>query len=681
LPGTGQANGVQESRLNELFASWAELWRPPERLPLSEWVERNFVLSEYSAQTGRIRLRGYQREPFDAFTDPRVSEIVLKVGTQLLKTLFMQAALAYAIIEDPGPALMSQPKEDDARQFSQERLSTMIRDIDGLRVRVIETKSRSVNSTLFKQFPGGTLSIVGAGAPGNAARRSIRYYFADEINKYQPTPEGNFTTLADERTSTYRHRAKRVYACSPTTADGEISIRFENSDQRLPFVACPSCDQWQTLKWAQVRVNLDLPAEDQADSALYICESCEAAWTDLERWSAAENVRWIAQRPFRGVAGFGGLNHLYSPDKTMAQMFRTFQAASRSAKQGDLEALRVFVNTNLAEDWHERGEAPEWKRLYDQREEYPLCRVPSRALFLTAGADVQKDRIEIQVVGWSRTKESWLVDYVILEGDTSRPEVWEKCSTALNQVYSHVGGFELPIIRFAIDSGYATQEVYAWAREQGPGRVAVVKGHDGGAAIVGTPSAVDVSYRGKKISRGIRVWPVNSSALKAELYGRLQLDSPTQEALAKGEKYPAGYCHFPQMSEEFFRQLTAEHLITRKTKGYRKTEWHKTRDRNEALDTRIYARAAASMFGMDRFGDLQWNSLEEQVADRSQPAIEDQMLLPLKQADEAPAVVSPSTPVAAAEPARSGTSLDRRALSVSPQRGGWIRRDREERWL
>ena len=156
--------------------------------------------------------------------------------------------------------------------------------------------------------------------------------------------------------------------------------------------------------------------------------------------------------------------------------------------------------------------------------------------------------------------------------------------------------------------------MYAGARLQASGRVLITKGTDHGAAIVGMPSAVDVNYAGKKIARGVKVWPINVSALKSELYGWLRLDWEADES---GDKsYPPGYCHFPKMSEEFFRQLTAEQLIARLVKGFRRTEWVKCRERNEALDTRIYARAAASQFGTDRFQELQWLQLEAQVLDR-----------------------------------------------------------------
>src|SRR5581483_5381598 len=99
---------------------------------------------------------------------------------------------------------------------------------------------------------------------------------------------------------------------------------------------------------------------------------------------------------------------------------------------------------------------------------------------------------------------------------------------------------------------------------------------------------------GGQVNSGIRVWPVNGAMAKEELYRWLRLERPTDENLANGVPFPAGYCHFPKYSEEYFKQLTAGQLITKVVKGYRRHEWQKMRDRNEALDARVYSRAAAS---------------------------------------------------------------------------------------
>ena len=76
--------------------------------------------------------------------------------------------------------------------------------------------------------------------------------------------------------------------------------------------------------------------------------------------------------------------------------------------------------------------------------------------------------------------------------------------------------------------------------------------------------------------------------------------------------YPSGYCHFPQYEPEYFKQLTAEKRIIRIHRGYPKAVWEKdpTR-RNEALDCRVYARAAASIYGLDRFNEYHWQQFQQ----------------------------------------------------------------------
>jgi phage terminase large subunit GpA-like protein len=318
--------------------------------------------------------------------------------------------------------------------------------------------------------------------------------------------------------------------------------------------------------------------------------------------------------------------------------------------------LQVFVNTVLGETWTQMGEAPDWQRLYDRRETYRVRTVPAKGLFLTAGVDVQRDRIEAQIVAWGRGRESWLVDYVVLDGDTARAEVWRQLTDLLGTTYRHEGGAELGLARLAIDSGWATQEVYHWARQQGPGRVLVVKGYESGSAPIGQPNAVEVTLQGKKIKRGVKVWPVATGMLKSELYGWLKLERPTEES---GQPCPPGYCHFPQIPEEFFRQLTAEQLVPKVVKGYRRLEWVKVRERNEALDTRVYARAAAAQYGIDRFSERHWKALEHQIQAAANAIRELQPMPP-----ELPGGSNPQAPISVPAP-RSKAVYVRRTIRSS----------------
>ena len=134
-----------------------------------------------------------------------------------------------------------------------------------------------------------------------------------------------------------------------------------------------------------------------------------------------------------------------------------------------------------------------------------------------------------------------------------------------------------------------------------------IKGQDGLHTMASTPNFVDITIQGSKIKRGAKVWPVGVNIIKSELYGYLKLEKPID-----GEKYPSDYHHFPQYNDDYFKMLTAEHLVLKKVRGYTHYLWEKFRDRNEDLDCRVYARAAAFVVGIDRMADAQLEDMKNQ---------------------------------------------------------------------
>jgi phage terminase large subunit GpA-like protein len=256
--------------------------------------------------------------------------------------------------------------------------------------------------------------------------------------------------------------------------------------------------------------------------------------------------------------------------------------------------------------------------LAGQRDNWPAGTVPERGLILTAGADVQKDRIEIDVWAWGRGLESWLVDHVVLEGGPGTPACWRALTDLLGRTWVHSSGQPMTLTRLAIDTGYETSAVYAWARAAGFAQVAPVKGVEGfnRTSPVTGPSYVDATVAGKRLRRGARLWTVATSTFKAETYRFLRQNRPTTVELTAGASFPAGTVHLPGWADgEWLKQLTAEQLVTVRTKrGFARLEWQKLRERNEALDARIYARAAAWILGADRWPEARWQDLERQLA-------------------------------------------------------------------
>jgi phage terminase large subunit GpA-like protein len=274
----------------------------------------------------------------------------------------------------------------------------------------------------------------------------------------------------------------------------------------------------------------------------------------------------------------------------------------------DEQKMRVFMNTVLGLPFKVRGDAPGWNRLWERRENYPLRVVPKGGLVLTAGVDVQKDRLEAEIVAWGRDKQSWSIDYRVFPGDTATEAPWRALADTLTDLFPHERtGVLMPIMMCAIDSGYNTTHVHSFARRQRADQVILTRGADALAVPVGQPKAAETVVGKRRTRRGLKTWPVGVSLLKQELYSWLRLETPAEGA------YPAGFCHFPEYDPEFFRQLTAEELQTKRVSGQSRQMWVKTRERNEALDCRIYARAAAIVAGLDRWSDKKWTEIEESV--------------------------------------------------------------------
>jgi len=318
--------------------------------------------------------------------------------------------------------------------------------------------------------------------------------------------------------------------------------------------------------------------------------------------------KWIAENECNGKAGFH-LNELYSPWRSWKEIVEDYLEAKDNPEQ-----LKTWVNTSLGESWEQKGDAPEYKRLYDNRESYTIGKVPDGGILLTAGVDVQKDRLELEVVAWGKNKESWSIDYRVISGDTATSKPWDLLTRVLNEQFTHANGGLLPIKMMAVDSGYNTQHVYNWVRKQASNRVMAIKGQDELHTMASTPNFVDITIQGSKIKRGAKVWPLGVNIIKSELYGYLKLEKPVD-----GEKYPSGYHHFPQYNDDYFKMLTAEHLVLKKVRGYTHYLWEKFRDRNEALDCRVYARAAAFVVGIDRMTDDQLEDMKKQYTFKSNP--------------------------------------------------------------
>jgi phage terminase large subunit GpA-like protein len=564
-----------EARIDEAVRS---ALKPPPKLTVSQWADRFRQLSsESSAEAGRwsTSRAEYQRGMMDAVSDPSIETVVLMTAAQVGKTELINNVVGYHIHQDPAPMLVVQPTLEMAQTWSKDRLAPAIRDTPVLSNRIKDPRSRdSGNTTLHKVFAGGHVTACGANSPSSLASRPCRLILCDEVDRYPPSAgsEGDPVSLAKKRSTTFWNR-KIILVSTPTEkAHSRIEQAYQESDQRKYFVKCHDCGEEQVLRWANVHWEKDKPS-----SAKYVCEHCGSVWDDAKRFRAIRYGKWKATADGDGkTAGFH-LSGLYSPWTPLEDSVRDFLASKR-----DPMRLKTWVNTFLGETWEDQGEQVDEHDLISRTEDWGE-QLPEDVLLLTAGVDVQDDRLELEIVGWGRGEESWSIEYKTLYGDPSTAELWMRLDSILQQKFTHPTHGDMILRAACVDSGgHYTQQVYNYCRARSGRRIFAIKGIGGeGKPIVGRPSKNNI---GK-----INLFPVGVDTTKELIYSRLKI-------VDEGE----GYCHFPVgRSEEYFRMLTAEKKVTKYFKGRPRREWVKIRTRNEALDCRVYATAALALLNLN----------------------------------------------------------------------------------
>lgn len=600
---------------NQYVDFFAEGLKPDPILTVSQWADKHRYLSQVSAaEPGRWRTARtpYLKEIMDnlSSTSP-IQEIVYQKGTQVGGTECGNNWTGYIIDHVPGPMMWVLPRVEDAKKNSKIRLAPLIESSERLREKVKDSRAKdSGNTILQKEFPGGMLNLTGANSGAGLRSMPIRYIFFDECDAYPDdvSGEGDPMEVAKKRTDTFAGKKKILYVSTPTVEGrSKIENKYQQTDQRKYYMPCPECGHKQWLQWDRFHWEKGKP-----ETVHYLCENekCNREIRNWEKTKMLAGGEWRATSESKNPKMIGyHLSGLYSPVGwlTWEDCVRQWEEAHYPAR--NLEKLKTFVNTVLGETWKDKGEAPEWEKLHKRREDYKIGTVPNGVCFLTAGVDIQADRIEVEVVGWGRRKNSWSIDYRIFHGDTSsiETEPWIELQSLLSEIWETPSGAELEIKRMAVDSGWNTSNVYSWVKKFPISKVFAIKGKDTQSIILNQGTLVDIKKGKRRIRNATKVFTVGVSTLKQELYGWLKQEPPEEDELE-----PYGFCHFPEYDEEHFKRLTSETLETKWVKGHKKYEWV-ANGRNEQLDCRVYARAAAAFFGLDRFKAGKWDQLETEA--------------------------------------------------------------------
>lgn len=601
----------------------SEMFSPPPDESVSDWSPKNIKMStEHDSIGGPYNPFAYQKEILNSSTNLKVREIVLMTSAQVGKTWSMLIIAAHRITTKPSGIVWAMDTDENVKFHSGTRFDPMVNESKTLSKLVFKKTYKSQkNKTLLKKFPGGWLRFVTAGSAGGLSSAATPLAFGDEIDKWKATKnEGNPLNRLRARMK-MQVNPLLVVASTPTIkGESAIEARYEESDKRRYHVQCCHCGKEQILifdniEWESKEYNSSEIFESEKEKLLnagvkfresktkknklhfpetahYACKECGSVITDYEKNKMVISGRWIAERPFMGRAGFH-LNELYSPNRTFSDIVDDYLSMKDNPKD-----MQSFTNESLGKTYEVPHEAMESSELVKRRETYykagwdkdsesatpPL--LPARGGILTAGVDVQINRLEVTVRLWGLYEESWGIEYLILYGDPFEDAVWKQLDSIIDKQYKHPLGMKLKISKCAIDQGYATGRVYKYVHKRKWPAVAVKgKGGPGEPVHNGTPS-----YANKN---KVPVYNIGINDIKSSLYSRSFKDEPGPGMMHWNKNY----------DERYFKHFTAEKRIkTTNKSGNIVRQWVcPSGKENHALDCEVYAYAALHLIGM---GDI-----------------------------------------------------------------------------
>lgn len=552
--------------------------KKPEKLTVSEWAEKYRVLDEGSNFQGRWSndITPYLVGIMDAFNDPYIREINFCKPTQVGGTEAMLNMLGWIIMNNAAPTMIVYPNDDLAKDISNDRIKPSLKKTPEIAERFYETVSKE----LRLKYRGMTIYLRGSGSASKLASKPIKYLFFDEIDKMEGASkkEASPYNLAKERTRTFPYN-KKIYTCStPTLKTNYVWDLHENADeQRQFFVPCPHCNEYMTLKFAQI----SFPEEgasnaDRAEKAIYICETCGCEISDKEKIAMLRKGEWrVVNKKGVGRAKKVSfwINALYSRFLTWADIVNEFLDS-----KDDPEKLQNFVNSWLAEPWEDTQLKTTSDLVLERQTEYEEKVVPEWAELLTGGVDVQESCLYWTIRAWGKGFTSQNIAH-------GQALDFRTIENVMNAEYVRTDGEKMVINLCLVDSGDQTDMVYDF----------YVDNSDWAMPVKGASHAMPGSFKISTINKtgskafGMQFVLVDGGKYKDMIAGRMRRDNGF-----------GSWMVYKGCDRTYAEMVTAEHKVMIKNKSGTKTaKWvpKTTHADNHYLDAEVYAMAAADVLG------------------------------------------------------------------------------------
>jgi len=563
---------------SKLYKAFAVSLAPKPSLDIDRWSDEKRMLPERSAhEAGLWRT---SRFPFLRRIMQLLSpshpchQVSVMKGAQLGFTEVALNWMFYTVDHSPASMLYVQKTLVDMEVFVKQRFDPSIDAMDGITLGDGRGKGGG-DTAKIKLFPGGMIRLGGANSATSLRSMPIERLMLDEEESYEADlqDEGSPSALAIRRTANYPNRKIFRLSTPKIKETSVIEPLFEAGTKERYYLPCPHCGNMDYIRWGNIKYENDDPK-----TASLLCESCGVLIEEHHKTFMLEHGEWRAENPDAEHYSFH-ISSLYSPYGFYSWK-QAVEEWLEAIRKNDTTLLKTFTNTVLGETWSESGRTIK-ASILEKRKEVYSSEVPEGALVLTAGADVQKDRIECEVIGWGKGMESWGVEYAVFRGNTEQAPIWNQFESFLLKGFKYSNGAILPIAITCVDSGFLTKIVYAFCKRLEHRNVYPIKGDGGwGRGYIDRPM--------KKNKYGVWAFRAFVDEIKIKIYANLQVSDPGP-----------GYCHWADRTcfdKVYYKQLTSEYLDKEWVNGRYTLKWKLPKGRrNESLDTRVYNIAALNI--------------------------------------------------------------------------------------
>ncbi len=545
---------------------------------LVDFTENTRVLtSGTSARPGKYRFEvvPYMREITECLSEySRIIELVLMKGTQIAGTEALLNQQVYCIKHGIGPVMYVTSDDDLAKEFMEKRTgpAIMAAGMQNLITPVVQKRSNksSGDSKRAKSYAGTFLMAIGARSESKLSSVPIRVLQLDEIDKYPVVLVGGGSSIAaaTRRTDSYTGLKKIVYMSTPKhKATSRIEPLFQMGDMRYYFIPCPMCGTMQRLKWSQIQwdKNKDGKLDIKMDEKGYMKNN--PVWLQCENKDCSHKIRDYEKFQFMAEKGHGGKAEWRGSKQPDRPGMRSYHVNALYGFrswidvviqwdhiEGDQDLLYSFITDVCAETFTQRLDKPDMHYLAARAEtDFLRGDINQRIKILTAGVDVQDNRLEMSLLGWRDRKEAWSIQHYIFDGNTINPDddCYNNLEETLRNKFYRPDGSEISISIALVDAAHHTQSVMNFCerfeyQSHNPNTVYPCFGKQTLSAIV----------REHKSTIATPEILLHDQRLKAEVYTNLKRKTP-----AAGHAYPPGFLHFPcDFTEDFYKQLTNEEV-------------------------------------------------------------------------------------------------------------------------